>query len=166
MISWSSDYNAILMEVTEKGKGSRYTKRTFQRVHYEDMWSPYEKCQEIVKHEWEESRSWNCEDHVSQFKRTAKDSLAELKMWSREEFGGRTKKLRKLLDDLKSYKQSSNHYVSGDEFKRLERQIDDLLVDEEIYWRQRSRAVWLREGDKNTKFFHSKATARKMKNRN
>ncbi|KAH9769811.1 reverse transcriptase domain-containing protein [Citrus sinensis] len=45
------------------------------------------------------------------------------------------------------------------------KQIDDLLIDKEIYWRQRSRAVWLREGDKNTKYFHSKATARKRKNK-
>lgn len=43
-------------------------------------------------------------------------------------------------------------------------QIDNLLVDEEIYWKQWSRADWLKERDKNTKFFHAKASARKRKN--
>ena len=107
---------------------------------------------------------WKDTDPVTVFKKAAKESLAELKLWSKQAFGGREKKLKKLLAELKTYKDNNNHYSSGDQVKLLERQIDDLLIDEEIYWRQRSRAVWLQEGDKNTKFFHSKASARKRKN--
>ena len=42
--------------------------------------------------------------------------------------------------------------------------MDKLLKREEIYWVQRSRISWLKHGDKNTKFFHSKATQRRKKN--
>lgn len=40
----------------------------------------------------------------------------------------------------------------------------EVLKDEEIAWRQRSRALWLKEGDKNTKFFHQFANAHKRYN--
>lgn len=40
----------------------------------------------------------------------------------------------------------------------------ELLKNEEEAWRQRSRATWLNEGDKNTKFFHKTANAHKRCN--
>ena len=35
---------------------------------------------------------------------------------------------------------------------------------EEISWRQKSREVWLREGDRNTSFFHKMANAHRKRN--
>lgn len=114
--------------------------------------------------EWLENRRWRDKDPVTVFKKAAKESLTNLKLWSNQVFEWREKKLKKLLAELKTYKESNNQYMNGDKIKLLERQIDDLLLDEEIYWRQRSRVVWLREGDKNTKFFHIKASTQKRKN--
>ncbi|KAL9423148.1 hypothetical protein AB3S75_035275 [Citrus x aurantiifolia] len=64
------------------------------------------------------------------------------------------KKLKKLKEKLKEIRQNYSHYGSGVEVQNIERQIDNILVDEEIFWKQRSRGDWLREeGDRNTKFF-------------
>ena len=62
-------------------------------------------------------------------------------------------------------KQKPPQAIDMEEIRKLEDQISNMLVDEEVYWKQRSRADWLKEGDKNTKFFHSKASARRRKNK-
>uniref|UniRef100_A0A803PY90 Reverse transcriptase domain-containing protein n=1 Tax=Cannabis sativa TaxID=3483 RepID=A0A803PY90_CANSA len=48
--------------------------------------------------------------------------------------------------------------------QKLEKDLNCVEEKREMYWRQRSRALWLRHGDRNTKFFHFKASARRKKN--
>jgi hypothetical protein len=45
-------------------------------------------------------------------------------------------------------------------YKEIQESHDKLLVQEEIYWRQRGKIHWLKEGDMNTKFFHLSASTR------
>ena len=46
----------------------------------------------------------------------------------------------------------------------VSKELDDLLLKQEIFWAQRSRISWLKHGDKNTKIVHSKATQRRRRN--
>jgi len=39
------------------------------------------------------------------------------------------------------------------------KELEKTILYKEVSWRQKSRALWLREGDKNTKIFHKMANS-------
>ena len=71
------------------------------------------------------------------------------------------KELQKRLDRLNEAKNTEENKA---EFLEVSKQMDDLLQKQEIYWAQRSRISWMKTRERNTKFFHSKATQRMKKN--
>ncbi|KAH9724503.1 putative reverse transcriptase/RNA-dependent DNA polymerase [Citrus sinensis] len=56
--TWTSDHCPIIMEVQAKGNGLSYTRRSTSRIHYEDAWSSYEACKDIIDKEWRRHGNW------------------------------------------------------------------------------------------------------------
>ena len=50
------------------------------------------------------------------------------------------------------------------EEKKIRQELKELAEQEHIMWMQKSRIEWILQGDRNTKFYHTMTTKRRIKN--
>ena len=89
---------------------------------------------------------------------------AKSKVWNREFFGDLKEEKNNILSDISridSIEQEGNltHYLYLLGALR-KRELETLLLKEEVHWRKKSRVKWIREGDFNSKFFHKVTNGR------
>ena len=86
--------------------------------------------------------------------------------WSRQSFGSIRKQLESKGKQLsKAEINAAKGNLDYEVVKVLRANLNDLLDKESKMWQQRSRALFLKCGDRNTSFFHSKASHRCRRNR-
>ena len=78
--------------------------------------------------------------------------------------GNIPKKIQEKRQKLNSLTIHDSDGTNGAEINLLRKEINDLLDSEETMWHQLSKVHWVREGDRNTKFFHARASNRHKKN--
>lgn len=52
-----------------------------------------------------------------------------------------------------------------DRERALKEDLKEVLAREDIFWRDKSREVWLKDGDSNSKFFHTLINTRRIVNK-
>ena len=71
------------------------------------------------------------------------------------------KRLQAVLESMNKREPSEETRV---EYLEASRSLDALLLKQEIFWHRCSQVSWLKHGDKNIKYFHSKASQRWRRN--
>jgi hypothetical protein len=140
--------------------------RPKRRFHFERLWEKLEGFEEAVQ------EGWRCDDSiVDPFKRLnelMRNSALHLQAWSQRTIGN--VKLKIAIANLVIHKldAAQDRRVLSPGERWLRRNLKQILMSlcplERTIARQRSRMRWLRDGDANSKLFHSVANGRKARN--
>jgi hypothetical protein len=85
--------------------------------------------------------------------------------WGRQSVGSIQGEIRSLQRELENLRTAPDRLDPSPREVEVVTNLTGLLEQEEMMWRQRSRLQWLAAGDKNTRFFHLRASQRRKKNR-
>jgi hypothetical protein len=130
------------------------------------MWLKKEGFGALVKQWWDSYQFQGSPSFI--FARKIKVLKMDLKKWNEEVFGNIDCNKNKLLYDLRELDGIEEvRALDSEELAKkwqVSRELEDVLLMEEISWRQKSRILWLKEGDKCSKFFHSMANSHRRYN--
>ncbi|GAV77409.1 hypothetical protein CFOL_v3_20880 [Cephalotus follicularis] len=159
------DFNQIIAQEEKEGGSTRpsliHNMKKKRMTRFEEMWIKHPNCKTVI------NRAWNFvseEDIMKNLFNKIRVCRKELANWNKIEFGhvGDTiKEIKTIIEVLQARADAGER---SEEIKQAKSVLNDLLQSEETMWKQHSRNLWLKSGDKNTLFFHSKANQRRKRN--
>lgn len=121
------------------------------------MWLTNESFLDFSKKVWTQEQNEDITNRQWEYKK-------RITQWSRDNFGNIQKDLSEIRDRLVQIQAGDYSEEDIREEQTLMDKYNKILINEEIFWRQRSRITWIKEGDRNNKFFHATTLNRRRKN--
>ncbi|XP_043698530.1 uncharacterized protein LOC122649300 [Telopea speciosissima] len=150
-----SDHLPLIAD-TEGGFSSE--KRPFL---FENKWFTHPECFTIAQKAWSIPR---CRSHCSTLLLKSHNCKEVFSNWNKDCFGNVQQKIRNYLTKMETLKDKGGPNVLS-RLGELEKLLDMELQREELLWQQKSRVQWLKEGDRNTKYFHISTIQRRSRSR-
>lgn len=155
LFSVGSDHAALLLD-TDPPQSKR-----FRPFRFDCRWASDPESSEVVQ------KGWSGEVRGSKictvFQRV-KNCHHELRRWSKAKDFNSRRKIIELQQKLKDIGEDRSQGTDG-EVRHLEKELGKAWEQEESYWRQKYRKVWMVKGDRNSSFFHAKVAQRRRRNR-
>jgi exonuclease III len=140
----------------------------YKPFRFEKFWLSHPDFHQLAKSWWAQAEI----DHgtsMYKFQQRLKNFKQALKHWNKNTFRNIFQSIQDIENKLGEIQKT---FISGTrtvelmkEEEELQAQLEERRKQEEILWRQKSRVQWLKEGEKNTKFFHRAMVHRRLINK-
>ncbi|XP_057793280.1 uncharacterized protein LOC131009894 [Salvia miltiorrhiza] len=146
-----SDHTPILLKCD-----GMYVPPPRRRFFFENKWCTEPELPQIIRDCWINLRGIDIIDRLA----AVSESLST---WASNQYK-HDRLLKWRLNDNIRRLQGRHDSLSIDSLLQAKKALAAILAKEEEHWRQRAKQFWLKDGDQNTKFFHSMASARRKVN--
>jgi hypothetical protein len=130
------------------------------KFRFEKAWMLHQLYVEVVKQHWNEKTS--IPEKVSHLSE-------KFTRWNREVFGNIQARKGELMARIGGIQRKLHLNRNNKFLERLERDLQQeltiVLKQEEAMWFQKSRSQWIKDGDRNTRYYHIKAINRRRRNK-
>ncbi|KAK8711191.1 hypothetical protein V6N13_146482 [Hibiscus sabdariffa] len=154
LLRMKSDHRPLFVTIGHQPPRSKH-----RRFHYFSGWLQHADFNQLVLNNWDSNLPITTA--VEQFCKVV-DS------WNRNVFGSLTRRKNHVMARLRGIQrclsQRRNAFLSNLEAD-LQLELETILDQEELLWKQKSRCDWIAFGDRNTSYFHKRAIINKRKNR-
>lgn len=131
------------------------------------MWIQHDSFMETVANCWRNTLAVGCPMYVTISKLKGLKSC--LRTWNHAVFGNIHSNVEQVRKALESIQQEiSSHGISSTRFYEevtAKQTLMQALHRQHIFWKERARISWLKDGDRCTKFFHTYARIKAAKSR-
>lgn len=127
--------------------------------HFQAAWTHHPDYEAVVDNTW--SHTLGCTLH--KLHQVREQSI----IFNKDVFGNIFRRKRHLQARIKGVHNQLDRYPYADLIsleKDLQNQYNQVLIEEELLWYQKSREKWVKFGNKNTRFFHTQTVIRRRRN--
>ena len=150
---WGSDHRTVLADILTKPV------RRKKKFKFHKRWLDNEELRQVILEGWKSEDlppEANIVEHIASCRKA-------LSQWRRQNNVNSEKLVEELKEKVED--QYLNDDAISEEIADALKELSTDLKAEEMFWRQKSRVLWLREGDRNSKDFHAFVKQRRARNR-